>query len=281
MTSEIREAARILREGGLVAFPTETVYGLGADARNEAAVARIYKAKGRPPTSPLIVHAADVEMVRTLVKEWPEEAARLVERYWPGPLTLVLKKAADVPDLVTAGLPTVGVRVPNHPVALALIREAGIPVAAPSANRFTQLSPTELRHVDRTLADFVLEGGPAEVGIESTVVSLADGVPVILRPGVIAIEGIAYASPADGAHASPGMHPKHYSPRTRLVLGPPPEAGNGYRMTLPSDPTVAARRLYATLHELDEMNYDWIALDLPPDSPEWAGVRDRLVRAAS
>jgi L-threonylcarbamoyladenylate synthase len=281
LTSEIRKAAEIIRAGGLVAFPTETVYGLGANALNETAVEKIYRAKGRPSESPLIVHAADTEMARSLVTGWPAAAAELAGRYWPGPLTLVLPKAAHVPDRVTAGLPTVGVRVPAHPVALALIREAGVPIAAPSANRFTELSPTEARHIDASLADFVLDGGASEIGIESTVISLTGDRPLLLRPGVLAIEDTASIPSISGAHPSPGMHERHYAPRTRLILGNAPLTGRGFEWTLPGDPTTAARTLYATLHELDRMNLDWIAVTLPPDTPKWAGVRDRLKRAAS
>lgn len=281
MTSEIRKAAQIIRDGGVVAFPTETVYGLGANALDEQAVAQIYERKGRPAESPLIVHVADIAMARSLTIEWPPAADELASQYWPGPLTLVLRKAAHVPDVVTAGLPTVGIRVPNHPVALELIREAGVPIAAPSANRFTRLSPTKAQHIGALLADFVLEGGPSEVGIESTVISLTGDRPVLLRPGAISIAGTVGPGAISGAHPSPGMHERHYSPRTRLVLGASPARGNGYVWKLPDDPATAARELYATLHELDEMNYDWIAVDLPPDTPEWAGVRDRLLRAAS
>jgi L-threonylcarbamoyladenylate synthase len=282
LDGQIERAARIIREGGLVAFPTETVYGLGANALDEAAVERIFAAKGRPASSPLIVHAADTAMARALVSDWPPLAEKLATAHWPGPLTFVLPKAAHVPDRVTAGLPTVGVRVPDHPIALALIRAAGVPIAAPSANRFTQLSPTETAHLDAELADYVLDGGPSRVGIESTVVSLVGERPVLLRPGVLAIDGLdSYTVPANGAHSSPGMHPKHYAPRTRLVLGEPPPQGRGHVLALPSDPRIAAAELYATLHKLDRMHYDWIAVALPPDTPEWAGVRDRLQRAAN
>ena len=281
MTSEIRKAARIIRSGGLVAFPTETVYGLGANALDETAVERIYRAKGRPAGSPLIVHAADTEMAQTLVSEWPDVAAQLAAKHWPGPLTLVLPKAAHVPDRVTAGLPTVGIRVPAHPVALALIREAGVPIAAPSANRFSEISPTEARHIDAALADCVLDGGPAQVGIESTVVSIVHDRLVLLRPGAITIEGAEIAEAVTGAHPSPGMQERHYAPRTRLILGAPPETGRGYVWRLPDEPATAARTLYATLHDLDDMGLDWIAVALPPDTPEWAAVRDRLKRAAS
>ncbi|MBI1741245.1 MAG: threonylcarbamoyl-AMP synthase, partial [Candidatus Koribacter versatilis] len=181
-------AARILRAGRLVAFPTETVYGLGANALDPDAVARIYAVKGRPPTSPLIVHVASIEMAQSLVTTWPDAAHRLAHRFWPGPLTLVLDKKPTIPAIVTAGLPTVGLRMPAHPIALALIRAAGVPLAAPSANRFTQLSPTTADHVRRSLGsdvDYILDGGPCHVGIESTVLSLAGPQPVLLRPGGI------------------------------------------------------------------------------------------------
>jgi L-threonylcarbamoyladenylate synthase len=280
---QIAEAARVIRAGGLVSFPTETVYGLGANALDEAAVERIFAAKGRPASSPLIVHVADIAMARSLTREWPPLAQQWAEGYWPGPLTMVLPKAAHVPDRVTAGLGTVGIRIPNHPVALALIRAAGVPIAGPSANPFMQLSPTESQHVRAGLADYFLDGGPAAVGIESTVVSLAGPVPVLLRPGVLHLEGVESGeAPAEGAaHAAPGQHARHYSPATPLILGPPPIQGNGYRWVLPGDPLQCAAELYSTLHRLDRMNYDWIAVYLPPDTPAWAGVRDRLVRAAT
>src|SRR5580693_7393668 len=174
---EIGHAARLLRAGRLVAFPTETVYGLGANALDADAVARIYAAKRRPATSPLIVHVASIEMALTVVSAWPETAALLAKKFWPGPLTLVLPKAAAIPLIVTAGLSTVGLRMPSHPVALALIRAAGVPLAAPSANRFTELSPTTAEHVRRSLGkdvDCILDGGACDVGIESTVLSLVE-----------------------------------------------------------------------------------------------------------
>ena len=179
----IKDAAERIRAGGLVAFPTETVYGLGANALDAAAVAKIYELKGRPAASPLIVHVSSIEMARTLVTEWPLAAETLAREYWPGPLTLVLPKAPAIPAIVTAGLPTVGIRVPNHPLALALIREAGVPIAAPSANRFMQLSPTTAQHVRDAFGDAVpvLDGGACQVGIESTVVSIANGKITLLR----------------------------------------------------------------------------------------------------
>src|SRR5277367_5027978 len=185
---DIKKAGEILRSGGLVVFPTETVYGLGANALDAAAVAKIYALKGRPATSPLIVHVGSVEQARELAAEWPAEAERLAREYWPGPLTIVVAKKAAIPDGVTAGLTTVGLRMPRHPVALALLREAGVPIAAPSANRYTGLSPTTARHVRETFGQelaMVLDGGPAAVGIESTVLSLAGVGAVLLRPGML------------------------------------------------------------------------------------------------
>ena len=181
--SEIEQAARILREGGLVVFPTETVYGLGANALDASAVRRIYALKGRPATSPLIVHVASVEQARELAAEWLPEAERLARQYWPGPLTIVVPKKSTIPDEVTAGLATVGLRMPRHPVALELLRAAGVPIAAPSANRFTQLSPTTAEHVREAFgADtpFLLDGGPCEVGLESTVIAVTrEGLEVL------------------------------------------------------------------------------------------------------
>jgi L-threonylcarbamoyladenylate synthase len=298
---DLVRAAQLIREGQLVAFPTETVYGLGANALNPAAVRRIFQVKGRPRTSPLIVHVKSIEMARQLVRNWPSEARYLAERFWPGPLTIVLPKHKGVPDEVTANLDTVALRMPNHPVALSLIREAGLPIAAPSANKFTHLSPTTAEHVRASFTEeevpLVLDGGPAQVGIESTVVSLAGRVPVLLRPGMIAFDNILRATdPGGGAHPSPGMHERHYSPRTRIVLidaGAPLPAGRGAYLwreshsqevarsvQMPDTAQAYAASLYGTLHELDAELWDWIAIERVPDSIEWLGIRDRLDRAA-
>ena len=191
---EIERAAALLRAGRLVVFPTETVYGLGANALDPVAVARVYEVKDRPATSPLIVHVASIEMAQSLVTSWPEIADRLARKFWPGPLTLVLEKRSVIPAIVTAGLSTVGLRMPAHPIAQALIRAAGLPLAAPSANRFKQLSPTTADHVRESLGDdvdLILDGGPCQVGIESTVLSLTEPQPVLLRPGGIARAEIA------------------------------------------------------------------------------------------
>ena len=209
MDDQIALAAEIIRNGGLVAFPTETVYGLGANALDPDAVAHIYAAKNRPFASPLIVHVADEIMARTLTETWADLAETLARKFWPGPLTMVMKKAGIVPDIVTANLDSVGIRIPNHPIALALIRLAGVPIAAPSANRFTEISPTTAQHVSQSLGDtvdLILDGGPTHVGIESTVVSLRRDPPVILRPGMISrhelerATGIHWALEQDKPH---------------------------------------------------------------------------------
>ena len=237
-------------------------------------------------------------MARSLAAHWPPEAETLARRYWPGPLTLVVRKRPEIPDIVTAGLPTVGLRMPAHPLALELIRAAGVPIAGPSANRFTELSPTTAGHVPESLADYVLDGGPARVGIESTVLSLV-GAPMLLRPGVIPLPEIeALIGPVEtaaapgpegtpGAHASPGMHPRHYRPATPLYLlnpGERPPEGHGawlrIEQEMPADPLEYAAVLYDTLHRLDTERLDWIAVERPPETPEWAGVLDRLRRAA-
>lgn len=299
---EIVRAAQLIRAGELVAFPTETVYGLGANALDANAVERIFTAKGRPRSSPLIVHVDSVAMARRLAADWPRLAEELAARWWPGPLTLVVPKQPAIPDVVTAGLPTVGLRMPSHPLALELIREAGVPVAAPSANLFTGLSPTTAAHVRRSLGDraaMVLDGGPSGVGIESAVVSLAGPRPVLLRPGVIPPDELERITGPLGeyqresaADPAPGMTPRHYSPRTPMFIGPPREGHGVYlarsepapgvpAVRMPAGPKQYAAVLYGTLHGLDEQGWDWIAVEPVPSGPEWAGVRDRLGRAAT
>ena len=304
--AQIARAAELLRRGELVAFPTETVYGLGANALDADAVARIFEAKGRPSTSPLIVHVDGIESVGAVARSWPDRAETLAQNFWPGPLTLVLPKQAAIPALVTAGLNTVAIRVPNHPVALALLRAAGVPIAAPSANRFTHLSPTTAAHVLESLGDrvsLILDGGPANVGLESTVLSLAGPSPVLLRPGMITRERIEALigpvslaeDPPHGPHSSPGQHRKHYSPRTPLLFvenGELPRgrgaylywrtflpAARAYRMS--SDPDISAARLYGILHEFDSQAWDWIAVERPPTGRGWEAIHDRLNRAAA
>jgi L-threonylcarbamoyladenylate synthase len=236
--SVIVEAASVLHAGGLVAFPTETVYGLGANALDAAAVRRIFSAKGRPASDPLIAHVATLEQVAQVAAETPAIAQDLARRFWPGPLTLVLPRHARVPSEVTAGGATVAVRVPNHPVALALLAAAGVPVVAPSANLFSRPSPTTAAHVLEDLrgrVDLVLDGGPTTVGVESTVVDLTVTPPAVLRPGGVTLEAlrallpdIAYVprfvAAEAGATPSPGMLLKHYSPRAPLTLYAGPRA---------------------------------------------------------
>jgi L-threonylcarbamoyladenylate synthase len=314
----ISRAAAVLRGGGLVAFPTETVYGLGANALDAAAVARIFAAKGRPSNNPLIVHVADAADVARVAASWPDAAARLAERFWPGPLTLVLPKRPDLPDAVTAGGVTVAVRVPAHPVARALIRAAGVPVAAPSANRSGYISPTQAEHVLRGLngrIDMVLDAGPVPGGIESTVLDLTADPPRLLRPGLVSpaeieavigpiVRPVAKEPPAEGALPSPGMLARHYAPRTPLELA---EDGGEARVeelrraglrvgwltsaerevpgvvvaALPDDPEGYAAGLYAALHALDGAGLDRIVAASLPESEEWLAVRDRLRRAAA
>lgn len=307
MSISLHDAASRIRAGELVAFPTETVYGLGANALDACAVEKIYAAKGRPATSPLIVHVSSVHMASTLVAEWPPEAEALAQSFWPGPLTLVLPKKREVPDIVTAGLPTVGLRMPDHTLALALIRTAGVPIAAPSANRFTSLSPTTAEHVHEAFGDAIpiLDGGPCRVGIESTVVSIVGGKITLLRPGHVSPGAIAEAigrrpeeigqasTPETGAaHASPGMHERHYSPRTPLVLTCAPDPRGAYLfrahaapaarlLHMPEDPIGYAARLYGALHELDREGWPVIGVEPPPETLEWAAVLDRLRRAAA
>jgi L-threonylcarbamoyladenylate synthase len=291
----LARAVEIVRGGGLVAFPTETVYGLGANALDPDAVNRIYEAKGRPFASPLIVHVPDEAMARSLAADWPDAARKLAARFWPGPLTLVVKKAAIVPEIVTASLDSVGLRVPAHPVALALLRKAGLPIAAPSANRFMQISPTTAEHVETGLGDrveLILDGGPTRVGIESTVASLRRDPPVVLRPGMIsreeleAVTGILWERELNLPHISeaPGLHPRHYAPRTPFYVleadaRKPP--GRGRVIEMPGQAPQYAAQLYLELHKADAEGWDWIAVDQPPETPEWAGILDRLRRASS
>jgi L-threonylcarbamoyladenylate synthase len=313
----IAEAAAILRAGGLVAFPTETVYGLGGHALDPAAVARIFAAKGRPSSNPLIVHVSDADAAHALTAAWPDLAAAAAAAFWPGPLTLVLPRRAIVPDAVTAGLDTVAVRVPSHPVARAILAAAGVPVAAPSANRFTRLSPTTAEHVARGLAervDLIIDGGATPLGIESTVLDVSGDPPVLLRPGVIGLAELESAlgavrvrtdSVPDGQAApAPGMLGRHYSPAARLrIYGDPAEAARrtaaaqaeglrvgavGHRnvidaadhpIVLPAEPGAYARLLYAALHSLDDAGCDLILVEAVPEDGAWAAVADRLHRA--
>lgn len=305
------EAVAILRRGGLVAFPTETVYGLGADALNPEALGRIYAAKGRPRTNPLILHVSGLAMARELVTELPLSALRLMEAFWPGPLTLVLPKRAVVPDAATAGGPTVALRMPDHPLALALLRAFGGPLAAPSANRSEHVSPTTAAHVQADLAgriDALLDGGPCRAGLESTVVDLCGPEPRLLRPGPLQPGALAavlgreplVGGPGGGVARSPGQAHRHYAPGVPLVLraagSPLPTAGPlgwlsleaeptpervALRIPMPPDPVAYGRDLYAALREAEALPLRTLVVDLPPPAPGWAAVHDRLSRAAA
>ncbi len=309
----IKEAAGILRRGGLVAFPTETVYGLGADASNPAAVARIYAVKGRPPNHPVIVHIGEVGQLACWAREIPEPAAKLAARFWPGPLTLLLRRASGVGDDLTGGQETIGLRVPGHPVALELLREFRGGIAAPSANRFGRISPTTAEHVRSDLGsdvDLVLDGGACEIGIESTIVDVSRGKPVVLRPGRISEDDIARALgfppvPRDpGAPRAPGSLQSHYAPRQPLRLvasrewdlrvrgkstgrgvmafrARPPGDASAIWIEAPADPGRYGHDLYANLRMLDSSACDEILVEEPPGSEEWTAIRDRLSRARS
>ncbi|HET6576466.1 MAG TPA: L-threonylcarbamoyladenylate synthase [Fimbriiglobus sp.] len=296
----VRRAAGVIRAGGLVAFPTETVYGLGANALDAKAVARIFAAKGRPAHNPLIVHVADEAQARRVADEWPETAEKLAAAFWPGPLTLVVPRAEDLSERVTAGGATVAVRCPVHPVARALIAAAGVPVAAPSANRSGELSPTRADHVTVEGVDLILDGGPCPGGIESTVVDVTRPTVRLLRPGPItvaqleAVVGrVEVGTAGVGPLPSPGMLARHYAPRTRLELAETEDEADALarvyetaglrvaRLKLIGAPAEVAARLYAELHALDAGGFDRIVAALPPDADEWRAVRDRLTRAAA
>ncbi|MEW5847345.1 MAG: L-threonylcarbamoyladenylate synthase [Myxococcota bacterium] len=315
----LQQAAQVLRRGGLVAFPTETVYGLGARALDQAAVQRIYAAKGRPGWNPLIAHVLDAHMAqRDVVSSWPPLAETLARAFWPGPLTLVLPRQDRVPPNVSAGLPSVAVRAPAHPVARELIRLLDEPVAAPSANRFMAISPTTADHVEKGLGeavDILLDGGPANVGVESTVVDLTSSPPRVLRPGGITLDALRAAAPqvtfitaaevVDGeARASPGQVRKHYAPKAHVILVPHGDVG-GWRSALataaqpvgtlsftlqssaptvvhlPLDPVAAQAALYGALHQLEDAGCATVVVEEPPAGPDWDAVRDRLSRAGA
>lgn len=303
MTTPVRRAAEILRAGGLVAFPTETVYGLGADASSAKAMARLYSVKGRPADHPVIVHFLSASEAF----KWGEatqQAKALAERFWPGPLTLILKRSEKARDFVTGGQPSVGVRVPSHPVARELLKEFGGAIAAPSANRFGRVSPTTAAHVREDLGadvDLVLEGGPSEVGIESTIVDLSSGAPVVLRPGRISAGELGIPVGKGGPRHSGGME-KHYAPRTpaRLVATHDldkeisrlkataavlafsrPDERVDFWLRMPREPSAYAQKLYASLRELDGAGCDAILIEAPPAEPGWEAVLDRLRKATA
>ncbi len=312
---EIHRAAAIIRRGGIVAFPTETVYGLGADAFNPMAVARIFEVKQRPHFDPLIVHVAGHRALDQLVKEIPALARRLIDRFWPGPLTLVLPRREEVPEIVTAGLPSVAVRMPKQPMAISLIEQAGCPIAAPSANPFGYVSPTTADHVRDQLGDqvdFILDGGPCEVGVESTIVSFVegDGNPGLLRPGGVPLEEIesAIGTVAIGSlngerPSAPGMLPKHYSPRTPILLDWSEKNLNTHRdkkigflafqkpgdafkwshvevLSEEGDLRKAAANLFSALRRLDDFGLDLILAEPVPEVGLGRAIMDRLRRAS-
>ena len=311
MRSEIQRAVAILREGGLVAFPTETVYGLGADARNERAVAGIFAAKGRPAGHPLIVHLPSAGHLDRWARVVPDPARALAARFWPGPLTIILEKQPDVPDAVTGGQPTVGLRVPSHPLALELLGAFDGGLAAPSANRFGSVSPTTAAHVLGELGgrvDLVLDGGPCEVGVESTIVDLSvPSEPRLLRPGGIAHDELeAVLGPIQvggGQVRAPGTLASHYAPHAEvravdaglLASEAARAAGEGRRVVvlaardvpgvariaLPDEPEARARRLYAALREVDAAGYELAVVALSPEDGLGAALSDRLRRASA
>jgi L-threonylcarbamoyladenylate synthase len=319
---DIDEAVAVLRAGGLVGLPTETVYGLAARALDPAAVARIFEAKGRPPSHPLIAHVLGEAHARAIALAWPAQAALLAEAFWPGPLTFVVDRAPVVPDVVAGGAPSVAVRAPSHPVARAVIEALGEPIAAPSANRYQGLSPTQASHVHKELSgwvDLILDAGPCDAGIESTVVDVR-GEPVrVLRPGAVSMAALRRVVPTvevgaaklrgEETRASPGMQERHYAPRARLVFGGTVEqsaslalelAGKGERVgllvrasptrgvpeevivrVLPEDPEGYARDLYGALHGLDDRGVSVIVVERVPADEAWWAVADRLERGAA
>jgi L-threonylcarbamoyladenylate synthase len=304
---ELRAAAAALRRGEPVVFPPETMSGLGAHARDADAVARLFALKGRPADNPLIVHVLDAAAARALVTAWSDLAQRLADAFWPGPLTLVLPKAPDVPAITTAGLDSVAVRAPAHPVARALLAACGLPLAAPSANTSGRPSPTRVEHARADLGDRVahyLDGGPTDLGLESTVVDLRTDPPRLLRPGALAREAIEritgpLATPdANVAAHAPGMRHRHYAPRARLEILPRARLRDRHTalgarrvavitaMPMPelaarslgADPAGWGRGLFALLRDLED--HDVILVEAPPADPAWEAVRDRLQRAA-
>ncbi len=315
----VKRAVELLRAGEVVALPTETVYGLAANALNPAAVERIFQIKGRPAHNPIIVHVASLKMAGECAGIWPTLADRLARAFWPGPLTLVVPRADQIPPVVTAGGDTVGLRWPSHPFIQTVIFECGFPIAAPSANPSNRVSPTTAAHVQKTLGDripLVVDGGPSQVGIESTVLDLCSSFPRVLRPGMIHEEALLAVTgrlddggPQRGILKSPGQLPKHYSPKATLVMwswqsdedlqrqaaasGVPlkecyviahtqiPSAKPfGGVSVIPHDAQAFARAIYSELHQCDEAGARFLIVEAPPTGPEWRAITDRLQRAA-
>jgi len=316
---EIQAAATLLRAGETVAFPTETVYGLGADASNPLAVRKIFEIKGRPIYHPLIVHIAATSQLPAWAQSIPDAAWRLAEAFWPGPLTLILQRSNQVPNEVTGGQETVGLRVPDHPIATTLLRAFGGGIAAPSANRFGQVSPTTAQHVRDKLGPkvgMILDGGPCRIGVESTIVRLAHGEALLLRPGGLSVESIEdtlnkkilLAAPEASKVRASGMLDSHYSPETPIEIHPTnvlwPRARQltklGYKVvvlslsdgnnfvgnngiTIYHMPKLAdeyGRELYATLHRIDHASFDLLLVEAPPTTQRWIAINDRMRRAA-
>ncbi len=307
----IEEAADWLRKGHLVAFPTETVYGLGGNALHADTVVRIFETKERPLYNPLIVHVTQVDEAKALLRQWPTGLDILTNTFWPGPLTLLLERNHLVPDLVTAGLDRVAIRIPDHPMALALIRACGFPLAAPSANLFSRISPTTAEHVSHQLEGripYILDGGPCTVGLESTIIGLQDGRWCIYRQGAVtapdleAFVGKVHTALPTPSPVAPGLLPMHYAPRTRLEFGPlapgdprlrSPRTGllrfdrrlpgiSAVQVILAPDSSLhtAARELYAALHRLDSLPLDLILAEPVPEEGLGRAINDRLQRAA-
>ncbi|OIO02978.1 MAG: threonylcarbamoyl-AMP synthase [Elusimicrobia bacterium CG_4_10_14_0_2_um_filter_56_8] len=311
-TASLKKAAALIRAGGIVAFPTETVYGLGADGLNPQACARIFEIKGRPRFDPLILHECTAARAKKLFSKIPAGAEKLMKKFWPGPLTLVLPKSRSVPEIVTSGLPTVAVRVPANAHALALIKAAGRPIAAPSANRFGRLSPTTAAHVKKQLGDgpdLILDGGATHIGVESTIITFTRGKPVLLRPGGLPLEEIEkIAGPACKPEKTgkkrplaPGCLKKHYSPEARLVIIEPgvaikPAAKAAYLafsrkpagtwagvqvLSRGGDLREAAANLFSALHKLENSRARVIYAERVPAKGLGRAIMDRLRRASA
>lgn len=296
----IQLAAEEIQNGNLVIVPTETVYGLAANGLDEVAVRRVFEAKGRPSENPVILHVASLEMAKSLVTDWPEPAGILAKRFWPGPLTMVLPRSSLVPDVISAGLPTAAIRMPAHSVALALMEAAGTPLAIPSANRFTKLSPTRAEHISPELAahvSMILNGGPCVVGIESTVIDLSGETPAILRPGGVSKamleDALSMEIRSSGGvgepKKSPGLYLKHYSPNAKVRLVPVAhaeahalvfESRGIHHVLMPKEPSKYAAILYDCLHVLDQLGVEEVEVELPPESSEWEPILDRLRKAS-
>jgi len=317
----VQRAAELLRVGEVVALPTETVYGLAANALDPRAVGRIFQVKGRPAHNPIIVHVASLAMAKECVAHWPALADKLARAFWPGPLTLVLPRAASIPGIITAGGPTVGVRWPSHPLIQAVIRECGFPLAAPSANPSNRVSPTTAEHVRKYLGNkvrLIVDGGQAQIGIESTVLDICVAPPRLLRPGMIHEQALLAVTGklavGGGGHPevlrSPGLLRKHYSPKAKLVVWSwgaeeelrvrsaecgarsarvhviahtriPAGGGWGPVSVIPRDAAAFARAIYAELHQADEAGAELIVVEALPEGPDWRAIADRLRRAAA